>query len=201
MVNTIELFCGTKSFSKVAKAKGYNTFTVDIDKQFNPDLVSDIMDLDISKLPKNPLIVWASPPCEKFSVATIGRNWNRDHTPKTNEAREALKLVLKTIELIKELKPKYWIIENPRGKLRKLIDFGDRYTVAYCQYGDNRKKPTDLWTNITTWKPKEVCKNGASCHISAPRGSNTGTQGLKNKILRGVIPPELIKEILQSIEE
>ena len=44
----------------------------------------------------------------------------------------------------------YWIIENPRGKLRKLEIVKDlpRTTVTYCQYGDIRMKPTDLWTNL-----------------------------------------------------
>ena len=54
-----------------------------------------------------------------------------------------------------------------------------RYTVTYCQYGDNRMKPTDIWTNHPCPKFKPPCKNGDPCHVSAPRGSQTGTQGLK----------------------
>lgn len=53
------------------------------------------------------------------------------------------------LEMIKELQPKYWFIENPRGGLRKMrfMQGLPRYTVTYCQYGDTRMKPTDIFTN------------------------------------------------------
>jgi len=94
----------------------------------------------------------------------------------------------------------YYIVENPRGKLRKLnlINPYDLKTVTYCQYGDNRMKPTDIWTNAD-WLPKQICKNGDSCHEAAPRGSQTGTQGLKNDYEKSKVPEELCKEILWSI--
>ena len=76
-----------------------------------------------------------------------------------------------------------------------------RNTVTYCQYGDDRMKPTDIWTNFKEWIPKDMCKNGNPCHISAPRGSKTGTQGLKGAIERGVIPPALFNEIFEQIKE
>ena len=49
---TVELFCGTKSFSKVAKELGHKTFTVDIDPKLEPDLVCDIMDFKVEMLPE-----------------------------------------------------------------------------------------------------------------------------------------------------
>ena len=199
-LKVLELFSGTESFSKVARARGYQTFTVDNDPRFKPDLCIDIMDLNIKDIPFKPDIVWASPPCQSFSVASIGRNWNKDHTPKTKEAQDSLDLVNNTIGIILSLNPKYFFIENPRGKLRKLINFETRRTVSYCQYGDNRMKPTDIWTNNKSWKPKPICKNGDSCHVSAPRGSQTGTQGLKNSVERSVIPRSLCKEMLRSCE-
>jgi len=73
-------------------------------------------------------------------------------------------------------------------------------TVTYCQYGDTRMKPTDIFTNIPNWQCKR-CKNGSPCHEPAPRGSKTGTQGLKNVKLRGVIPPKLFHEIFDCIEK
>ena len=71
-------------------------------------------------------------------------------------------------------------------------------TVTYCQYGDRRMKPTDIVTNIPGWEGRR-CKNGDPCHEPAPRGSKTGTQGLKNAKLRGVIPPALFHEIFDHI--
>ena len=158
------------------------------------------MDFDVSKVPFKPDIIWASPPCTGFSVAVIGRNWNHDKTPKTDSARLGILLVEKTIEIINHYNPTYWFIENPRGMLRKMpiMENLKMNSVTYCQYGDERMKPTDIWTNSNDWNPKKMCKNGDPCHVSAPRGSSTGTQGLKNAYERSKIPSELCFEILKS---
>ena len=203
-MKVLELFCGTKSFSNVAKENGHEVFTIDNDPQFNPDLCKDILDLkDIPfDIPFRPDVIWASPPCQCFSVATIGKNWNKeDKSPKNDRARQAIELVMKTLEIIEILKPKFWFIENPRGMLRKMSFMIPlpRKTVTYCQYGDTRMKPTDIWTNLN-WKPKEMCNYGDTCHVSAPRGSPTGTQGIKGSRDRGIIPKELCLEIIKCLE-
>ena len=162
-------------------------------------------------------IIWASPPCTYFSVASIGHHWNKNHTPKTKEAVLGCEIVKKTIEIIDYFCPDYYFIENPRGKLRKL-DFMkrfDRTTVSYCSYGDTRLKPTDIWTNFLShpllifdnrlqgWNPRPMCryrdKNNNCHHEKAPRGSKTGTQGLKGNYERSLVPPQLCKEILLSL--
>jgi hypothetical protein len=205
MGKTIELFAGTKSFSKVAQQFSYQTFTTDYEEIDGQDLIEDICNLTKKDFPYKPDILWASPPCEGFSVAAIGKNWNKDHTPKSDSARQAVKLIENTIRVIEELDPVWWFIENPRGKLRKLpfkkLQEAIRHTVTYCQYGDTRMKPTDIWTNAYWWKPKPMCKNGDSCHISAPRGSRTGTQGIKGYKDRSRIPSELFTEIFTQYEK
>jgi hypothetical protein len=215
-MKTLELFSGTKSFSKVAKEFGHSTFTIDKDPKLEPDRVMDI--LDMNYFPGNFDIVWASPPCTAFSVASIGHHWTGGkgaYIPKTEFAEISQEIVKKTIRLIQDIQPKYWFIENPRGVLRKMPFMkGDgqdgttlcgakfkRITVTYCQYGDTRMKPTDIWTNFTEWKPRPMCKNGDKCHESAPRGSRTGTQGLKGAKDRGVIPPELFREIFNEMQK
>jgi len=90
-----------------------------------------------------------------------------------------------------------FFIENPRARARWFLPAEYRKTAWYCQYGDKRAKPTDIWTNLN-WTPK-TCKNGnKDCHHEpAPRGSKTGTQGLKGNKERSVIPPELFREIFK----
>jgi len=201
----LELFSGTESFSKVARARGHKVFTLDFDKQFNPNLLIDILDFDVSMLPKefrHPDIIWASPPCTTFSVASISTHWKggkKAYIPKTKESEKGLQILRKTKELIKVLNPQFYVIENPRGVMRKFMPDENRQTITYCQYGDNRMKPTDIWTNIK-WVGKK-CKNRDKCHISAPRGSKTGTQGLKNSIERSIIPEKLCIEILESCQK
>lgn len=64
-----------------------------------------------------------------------------------------------------------------------------------------RMKPTDIWNNHPNHKIAEPCKNGSPCHISAPRGSTTGTQGMKSAILKSVIPAPLCNHIADVCEE
>ena len=76
-----------------------------------------------------------------------------------------------------------------------------RYTVTYCQYGDKRMKPTDIWTNHPAPNFKPMCKNGDPCHERAPRGSVTGgTQSIKGARDRAIIPPLLCQHIVDICE-
>ena len=203
-MKVLELFAGSRSIGRVAEQFGWEVFSVDINDFEGIDYVTDILDFDYNEVPFVPDIIWASPPCTTFSVASIGRHWDKDRTPKTDKAINGINIVKKTLEIIEHYTWNntrlYYFIENPRGMLRKMDfmpnDF--RKTVTYCQYGDTRMKPTDIWTNSKHWNPRPMCKNGDSCHTSAPRGSRTGTQGLKGNYERSKIPTDLCVDVLLS---
>lgn len=206
-LKVLELFAGTRSIGKEFEAKGHEVYSVEWDEQHpNIDWYADISKItaeDILERFGKPDVIWASPPCEKFSVAAIGKHWHKGtNEPKTEETKEALRLLEHVVELIKALEPTYYFIENPRGKMRKVDVMQDLpiYTVTYCQYGDTRMKPTDIWTNHPDPKFKPPCKNGMPCHVAAPRGSRTGTQGIKSSVLRSVIPEELCEHIVRISE-
>ena len=199
----LELFAGSRSIGKQADKLGIEVFSSDINNFDNIDYVVNILEFDVTKVPFQPDIIWASPPCTSFSVASIGHHWTGGkgaYIPKTDGARLGLELVKKTIEIINHFQPTYWFMENPRGVLRKLpvVQGLKRNTVTYCQYGDERMKPTDIWTNSNVWTPRPMCKNGDPCHVAAPRGCRTGTQGRSNAYERSKIPDELCQEILKS---
>ena len=205
----LELFSGTKSVSKVFAAAGWEVLTVDNDPTSAPEICMDAMQLTcldiLSRMGGPPDVIWASPPCTCFSVASIGRHWTggtRAYIPKTQAAISAIALVAHTLTLIDRLGPQFYFVENPRGVLRKLpvMRGVPRHTVTYCQYGDTRMKPTDIWTNHPDPRFKPICRNGAPCHERAPRGAKTGTQGLKGARERGIIPPALCAHILAICE-
>ena len=82
-----------------------------------------------------------------------------------------------------------------------------RYTISYCKYetdkpsSERRMKPTDIWTNHPNPKFKPMCHNGNPDHAPAPRGSKTGTQGMKNAIERSTYPKLLCEHIVDICEE
>jgi len=202
-MKVLELFAGSRSIGKAAESLGHEVFSSDINDFPGIDYLCDVLMFDVKHLPFQPDMVWASPPCTGFSVAAIGHHWTGGrgaYIPKTETAKLGIQLLRETLRIIDEINPKVWFIENPRGLMRKMpeLEGKHRKTVTYCQYGDSRMKPTDIWTNSRTWNPRPMCKNGAPCHEAAPRGSRTGTQGLKSNYERSKIPNDLCIEVIKS---
>lgn len=210
-MKVLELFAGTRSIGKAFEEKGHEVFSIEWDKQHeNIDWYIDIMEVtaaDILERFGKPDVIWASPDCTTYSIAAISHHRTKEADGNLKAVSEYAKLSDKLnqhlLDLIRELNPTYFFIENPRGGLRKMNFMKDipKHTVTYCQYGDNRMKPTDLWTNHPDPKFKAMCKNGQPCHVAAPRGSSTGTQGLKNVVDRSRIPKELCEHIVEISEE
>jgi site-specific DNA-cytosine methylase len=199
-----DFFAGTGSATKAFEDAGHTVIKVELDPYFEAN-ERDILKLTADELVNKygePDFIWASPPCTAFSIASVSHHWNPDKTPKTKAAELGIELVTHTLKLIKQLNPKYgWLMENPRGMLRKQ-EFMMRYsrtTVSYCQYGDTRMKPTDIWGYVENWVPLSMCKNGDNCHQRAPRGAKTGTQGLKGARVRSQVPYKLGLSVLETL--
>ena len=205
-LKVLELFAGTRSIGKAFEKHGHEVYSVEWDKQHDDiDLYIDIMELTsemvIEKFGK-PDIIWASPDCTTYSIAGIYHHRIKEDDgnlkPVSEKAKFADQLNVHLLKIINELNPKYYFIENPRGGMRKMDFMQDipRYTVTYCQYGDFRMKPTDIFTNHPEPNFKPMCKNGDPCHVSAPRGSTTGTQGM-SLIDKSRIPNELCEHVVK----
>ena len=203
--NLVELFAGSRSVGSVAEAKGMNVFSIDWQKFDKIDLAIDIEELQTKDVPFIPDVVWASPDCTTYTIAAISTHRNGTE-PKSDYAKKCDAVNKHFISLIDEwllINPKMvFFIENPRGMMRKMpfMQRFKRHTVWYCTYGDDRAKPTDIWTNSEVWQPRPMCHNGnKNCHHQpAPRGSKTGTQGKKGSYNRSKIPTELCQEIIES---
>lgn len=200
----VEFFSGSGNISKVARSFGWETTTIDIEPKYEPDICVDVMNLRRSLLPKNVDVVWISFPCYVFTVLTLGKHWEKIklkyrgyyYSPKTEEAKEVLKLLYFTIEMLKKVNPLYYFIENPRGGLRhfphlSLAPF--RHTVSYADYGFDYPKPTDIWTNCERFKP-------------IPCGSFEGMKfeksvlDLSSSYERSLVPDDLIKYLFETLD-
>lgn len=205
-MKTVELFAGTQSFSKVMREFGHETFTVDNNPEFNCDLTCDL-NKTLPEILWNKILdadfIWLSPPCTTFSLASGNTHWTADRKPKTENAimgRNLLQLCESIADFCIDNNKKF-VIENPNGRAVWFLPDEWLKRVWYCQYGDSRAKPTNLWTNIDM--DFRTCKNGnPDCHHErAPRGSKTGTQGLKGAKERSVIPRRLFVEILDHLNK
>lgn len=212
----LELFAGSRSIGKKANQLGMQAFSVDWKPYDKIDLSIDIELLKKEDVPFVPDVVWASPDCTTYSIAAVSSHRKNRTEPISDYAKKCDSVNQHLIVLIKEwleINPNLvFFIENPRGMLRHMPFMQDfkRYTVWYCQYGDTRAKPTDIWTNSKTWQPYCECKNykydsegniiNKHCHHeSARRGAKTGTQGKKGSYERSVIPDRLCEQILKSV--
>lgn len=215
-MKVLELFAGTRSIGKAFEARGHEVYSIDWCHDFdNIDWYADIGMItarDIICRFGVPDVIWASPDCTTFSIAAISHHRRKDYltgdlVPVSDYAKECDIIDKNMLRIIRELllmdfEKRLWFIENPRGGMRKMSWMKNlpRYTVTYCQYGDNRQKPTDIWTNHPNPQFKPPCKPGAPCHEAAPRGSRTGTQGLL-KVDRSRIPQALCEHIVKICEE
>ena len=197
----LDLFAGTGSATQAFTDAGHQVVTVEWDNRFSPDITMDVLNIEAVGYYD---FIWASPPCTTFSVASIGTHWGggkRAYQPRTPAALHAIDLVEHTRILIERAQPRWWIVENPRGVLRKLNILPPPTTVWYCQYGDERAKPTDLFGDLPKRFRPLSCRNGADDHVSAPRGAKTGTQGRKGSVERSMVPLGLSQALLESMDD
>lgn len=210
-MRVLELFAGTRSIGKAFEKHGHEVYSIEWNKDFeNIDWYEDIGKItaqDIIDRFGHPDVIWASPDCTSYSLTAISHHRVKNKEtgnldPITDYAKFCDKVNAHVIDLIHELNPKYFFIENPRGGLCNMTFMQGipKYLVTYCQYGDTRMKPTHIFTNYPNPQFKH-CKNGDPCHEKAPRGSRTGTQGIKGSVDRSRIPDKLCEYIVELCEK
>lgn len=97
-------------------------------------------DVRLLALPDRPVHgILAAPPCTVF--ANSGARWERSE----REMVEGLSTVDAVCRLVLVTKPKWWVIENPAGKLSRYLgppvmtfqpnEYGDPYTKLTCLWG------------------------------------------------------------------
>ena len=192
-MKVLDMFSGLGGFSQAFKDRGHDVVTIDIEKKFNPTICTDIMKITPKELIEGYGefdIVLASPPCNCFSVASEYRHWDKKtKKPKDQQTREAIKLIGHTINMIMNLQPRFWILENPRGMLRNVLG-KPTVTTFFASWGHWALKPTDLWgvhPEIDWKKPKKWEK--------APRGSKTGVQGINGNKYQKAYPENMSMKV------
>ncbi len=196
-MRVLDLFSGLGGFSKPFKDRGHEVITLDIEARFEPDVLADVREIRFPGLPpidRSFDVVLASPPCNEFSLPGLLRGFPRKRT------HEAVGLVASTFRLIAEMRPRFYVLENPRAMLRTIIG-KPRETVFLCSFGSPFQKATDLWGR---W-PGEI-RRPCAPHEAAPRQldrkrcDRSGVLGLKDPAERAKLPYGLGEELCKRME-
>lgn len=137
----IDLCAGLGGFSQAFEADpDWEVIRVEINKKQKPTICADVRYLPI-KPNLNPDVMLMSPPCERNSIACP--QW-----PKKGIGL-AMQVVGACLENVVSLKPRCWLLENPRGRLRWFLGT-PRQSIKYSHYDMDYKgvKLTDLWGTI-----------------------------------------------------
>jgi len=204
-MKVLELFSGSKSITKFFQnLPNVEVISLDFEKKYNPDICCDIMEFDYKQFDIGHFdIVWASPECKVFSqlqntlLGRKGGSINKEELIK--KQLENSKYILKTIEIIKYLNPKYYFIENPQySTIWNYIpqEFNIGVNVSYCMFGYDYKKNTRILTNkvLENCLCKKKNKVFECCGLSKHK-SSIGKLGTQKQTLleRYSIPQDLLK--------
>lgn len=191
----IDGFAGYGGFSSAFKKDSeWEVVTLELDKEFRPTIVCDIRYLPLKK-GLSPDVLVQSPPCNHFSLACL-------QFPRMG-VKLALELVGAAFEAVAYLKPKKWLIENPRGRLRGIIGKPPQ-TIRYSDYDADIKmmKTTDFWGNIMLPMVKgerRIKGTGLKNHLD--RLHNGFPHGNKyEKAERAKIPMGVSQAVKQAVE-
>ena len=174
----LDLCGGTGAWSKPYADAGYDVRIITMPHQ----------DVRLYKPTENVYGILAAPPCTHF--AGSGARWWRE---KGNTALlDGLAAVDACIRIVYVCKPKFWVLENPVGRLVHYLgkpmmyfnpcDFGDAYTKKTCLWGEfNKPEPTPV-------EPTEGSKLWRMY----------GGKSERTKMMRSITPPGFAKAFFKA---
>jgi hypothetical protein len=110
----LDLFAGLGGASQAMRERGWEVIRVELDPRFEPEVVADITTWRWRG--RRPDLIWASPPCTEY--ARMAMPWTRAKLPEGFCPDPTL--VKAAIRIIRDSRPRYWVIENVGGAVRYL---------------------------------------------------------------------------------
>lgn len=170
MLNLLSLFDYTGNWSAPYRAAGWEVIQIDI------QLGQDILTWDYRQFPPDHFAgILAAVPCTAYAVS--GARWfaEKDASGETDYFDS---LTRKTLEIIEYFRPglKFWVIENPVGRIAKRVPELAKYRLLSfdpCEFGDPYTKKTVLYGEFRPWLVRTPVKptEGSKMH-KLPPGPN-----------------------------
>lgn len=177
----LSLFDYSGNWSKPYREAGYRVEQVDL------KLGRDIYGTDFSGYQTYGIL--AAPPCTDFAVCGAKHFKRKDENGSTDSS---VRLIRRTLEIIELLRPVFWCLENPVGRLNRLVPelsaFGPRYFQPY-EYGDPYRKRTGLWGVFNFPEPTNIVRpEGVRVNQPDKWYSKVGGKSEKTKEYRSITP-------------
>lgn len=102
----LDLCAGLGGASVVMRERGWSVTTLDIDPRFGCDITADLTTWRY--VGPRPDLVWISPPCQAFARKNMRCFYPNDPDPD-------MTLMLAALQLVRDIQPRFWILENVRG--------------------------------------------------------------------------------------
>lgn len=140
-------------------------------------------DIRLLRFPDRPVYgILAAPPCTCFAQA--GNRWERTE----QDMLDALSVVDACLRLVAVTDPLFWVLENPKGKLRHYLG-EPKWYFDPCDYGDPYTKKTLLWGKFNVPRP---------CPVD-PLVSSSGRQSVDHFIMMKDDHPGYDRATMRSV--
>lgn len=134
----LDLCGGTGSWSKPYRDAGYDVRLITLPEHdvltYEPPIGEGVEVYGIL----------AAPPCTHFSIA-CNRLWGEKD--KNGKTIEGMKVLIACLRIIAKAQPKFWVIENPVGRMKHFMNEPD-YKFRFTDFGFPCKKQSYLWGNF-----------------------------------------------------
>jgi len=172
----LSLFDFSGQWSKPYRDANYHVIQIDI------KLAMDLYTLDCNDLP--PIHgVLAALPCTDFAVS--GARWFKAKDADGRTAK-SLDLLDRTMEVIRFVKPVWWAMENPVGRIARLRPEVGSPVMYFqpCDYGDPYTKKTGLWGTFNT----DMKQTPVEPTEGSKMWANYGGKSERTKTMRSLTP-------------
>ena len=175
----LHLCAKTGSDSKDYKDAGYEVV-----------LVTEKEDVRLFKPIDNVYGVIANPPCTMFSLARTTAKTPRD-------IEGALAIVSGCLRIVIACKPKFWVLENPKGLLRQYLG-NPKITIQPYWFGDSWSKQTDLWGDFNLPKFSPIRLSQEEIYAMKQNTRKLNDIGLSIADRKAIAPPNFWKAFFEA---